>query len=104
MTGRPGRRLDRPVRTPDRPYPLSADQIRLARAMAGVLIDAAKRTGAPFHQGDLVIKRYLSSSHKNDLLCILGDQAVLTSIVEYARSLGSDETAWTEAGDGQART
>lgn len=92
------------TRNPTKPYPLSADQVKIARAMAGVLIDAAKRTGAPFHQGDLVIKLYVSSSRENDLLCILGDHDALTSIVEYARSLGGDETAWTEEGDGQTRT
>lgn len=95
---------DQKTRNPNQPYPLPADQVKLARAMAGVLIDAARRTGAPFHQGDLVIKRYLSSSSQNDLLCVLGDHDTLTIIVEYVRSLGADETAWTEGDDGQARS
>lgn len=94
---------DRATRNPDRRYPLPADQVRLARAMAGVLIDAARRTGAPIHQGDLVIKRYVSSSRQNDLLCILGDHDALTDIVEYVRSLGADETMWTESSDAPAR-
>lgn len=95
---------DAKVRNPNPPYPLSADQVRLARAMADLLIDAAERTGAPFHQGDLVLKRYLSSSGGNDLLCILGDHDVLSEVIEYARSFGRDETVWAETNDGQART
>lgn len=95
---------DRAVRNPDRLHPLSANQARLARAMADVLIDATKRTGAPFHQGDLVIKRYVSSSGHSDLLCILGDKDAITSIIDFARSLGSDEASWTEGSDGQARS
>lgn len=103
MKTRPAGANDRTTRNPDRRYPLSADQVRLARAMAGDLIDAARRTGAPFHQGDLVIKRYLSSSGASDLLCILGENSALGKIIEFARSLGSDEVTWTEDSDAQAR-
>lgn len=95
---------DAKTRNPGSHYPLPADQIRLARAMAGVLLDAAQRTGAPFQQGDLVIKRYVSSSRKNDLLCLLGNADALTEIIDFARSLGADDTEWTEGESEQARS